>query len=134
MIDTKAVKEVEFNKQDFKVEWYSGTGAGGQHRNKHQNSCRITHVSGIVVTAQCRSRENSLNEAKTTILERLNNTQQGEVFEAEAANRKQQVGSGMRGDKIRTYRFQDNMVKDHLTGKQAPVDKVMAGNFQLLWN
>jgi len=43
------------------------------------------------------------------------------------------MGSGERGDKIRTYRFQDNIVKDHNTGKQAQTDKVMAGNFQLLW-
>jgi len=124
VIDSKAVSQVEFNKQDFKIEWYSGTGAGGQHRNKHQNSCRITHVSGIVVTAQCRSRENSLNEARTTILERLNQSHLGRVSGEEAANRKKQVGSGMRGDKIRTYRFQDNTVKDHLTGKQAPVDNI----------
>jgi peptide chain release factor 1 len=128
------IAEVEFNTRDFKVEWYSGTGAGGQHRNKHQNSCRITHTSGIVVTAQCRSRENSLNEAKTTILERLNKSSMGAAYQAESANRKKQVGSGMRGDKIRTYRFQDNTVKDHLTGRQAPADKVMSGNFQLLWD
>ena len=59
---------------DLKIEWYSGTGAGGQHRNKHQNSCRITHIpTGILATAQCRSRENSLAEARKTIEERLNN-------------------------------------------------------------
>lgn len=51
-----------------------------------------------------------------------------------AYDRKQQVGSGMRGDKIRTYRFQDDVVKDHNTGKQAKLEKVLAGNFDLLWN
>ena len=50
-----------------------------------------------------------------------------------ASDRKQQVGSGMRGDKIRTYRFQDDVVKDHLTNKSANVKKVLAGNFDLLW-
>ena len=50
-----------------------------------------------------------------------------------ASDRKQQVGSGMRGDKIRTYRFQDDVVKDHLTGSSASVKKVLAGNFDLLW-
>jgi len=40
--------ELHLTKKDFKVEWYSGTGAGGQHRNKHQNCCRITHIeSGL---------------------------------------------------------------------------------------
>ena len=51
-----------------------------------------------------------------------------------AQDRKQQVGSGMRGDKIRTYRFQDDIVKDHNTGKCASVAKVMKGNFNLMWN
>ena len=50
-----------------------------------------------------------------------------------ASDRRQQVGSGMRGDKIRTYRFQDDVVKDHLTDRTASVKKVLAGNFDLLW-
>jgi len=50
-----------------------------------------------------------------------------------AKGRKQQVGSGMRGDKVRTYRFQDDRVQDHNTGKTATVKKVMAGEFNLLW-
>lgn len=51
-----------------------------------------------------------------------------------ASTRKDQVGSGMRGDKIRTYRFQDDRVQDHLTGKTASTKKVLQGNFELLWS
>ncbi len=50
-----------------------------------------------------------------------------------AIERKEQVGSGMRGDKIRTYRFQDDIVKDHITEKVASVKQVMKGNFELMW-
>jgi peptide chain release factor 1 len=50
-----------------------------------------------------------------------------------ATNRKTQVGSGMRGDKIRTYRFQDDTVQDHRTGKTAQAKKILSGNFDLLW-
>ena len=50
-----------------------------------------------------------------------------------ASDRKSQVGTGMRGDKIRTYRFQDDSVQDHLSGKRSSVKKVMNGNFDLLW-
>ena len=120
---------------ELKIEWYSGTGAGGQHRNKHQNSARVTHVpSGIVVTAQCRSRENSLTEAMTTIKLRVDEIKNNKYNKQVAEDRRQQVGSGMRGDKIRTYRFQDDTVKDHVTDKSTSAKKVLGGNFDLLWS
>ena len=128
------IAEVQFNERDFKIEWYSGTGAGGQHRNKHQNSCRITHLAtGTIVTAQHRSRENSLKEAKDEILARLFKNKSNAHHMEMAKDRKQQVGSGERGDKMRTYRFQDDTVKDHRSGKQASTVKVLAGYFNLLW-
>lgn len=120
--------------QDLKVEWYSGTGAGGQHRNKHQNSCRITHIpTGTVCTAQCRSRENSLAEARNALALQVDKQIKTRYNNELAQNRREQVGSGMRGDKIRTYRFQDDVVKDHITGRTASVRQVLAGNFNLLW-
>lgn len=87
----------------------------------------------MIATAQCRSRENSLNEAKATILNRLNNKNVSEENEKMSASRQQMMGSGERGDKVRTYRFQDNTVKDHRNGKQLSLDKVLSGNFNLLW-
>ena len=50
-----------------------------------------------------------------------------------ANDRKRQVGSGMRGDKIRTYRFQDDSVQDHVTGKRATCSQILKGNLDLLW-
>ena len=129
-----APQNIAIADSELNVEWYSGTGAGGQHRNKHQNSCRITHITtGIVVTAQCRSRQNSLNEAMTTIKQRLNDITTSTYNNTVATDRKQQVGSGMRGDKIRTYRFQEDAVKDHMTDKSASLKKVMDGGFAMLW-
>ena len=125
---------VSIPQSDLKVEWYSGTGAGGQHRNKHQNSARITHLpSGIVVTAQCRSRQNSFEQAMAEIQQRVDNEFKQQYNSSIASNRKQQVGTGMRGDKIRTYRFQDDVVQDHISGKRNSVKKVLNGNFNLLW-
>jgi peptide chain release factor 1 len=133
IIDSTEVK-TKVAETDLRIEWYSGTGAGGQHRNKHQNSCRITHIpTGIVVTAQCRSRENSLAEAKTTIITKIDTISKNQYNNSIATDRRQQVGSGMRGDKIRTYRFQDDTVKDHMTGKAGKATKILAGNFDLLW-
>lgn len=112
-------KAVSFDPADFKVEWYSGTGAGGQHRNKHQNSARITHLpTGLQETAQCRSRENSKNEAMSKLTARITEMHNAEAYGAMAADRKRQVGSGMRGDKIRTYRYQDDVIIDHRTNQK----------------
>lgn len=134
VIDSKELTTT-LREEDLRIEWYSGTGAGGQHRNKHQNSCRITHIpTGIVATAQCRSRENSLVEAKQAIAERVDNKFKTIYNNELASDRRSQVGSGMRGDKIRTYRFQDDIVKDHISDKTASVKKVLAGNFDLLWS
>ena len=128
------VNEIKYSSSEFSIDWYSGTGAGGQHRNKHQNSCRITHIpTGIVATAQCRSRINSQEQAMSSIVEQLKLSATNAHNDAISVNRRQQVGSGMRGDKIRTYRFQDDVVKDHITGKTASVAKVLKGNFDLLW-
>lgn len=124
----------EYKESDFKIEWYSGTGAGGQHRNKHQNSCRMTYLpTGQTATAQCRSRQNSLEQAKSALLNTLSSQARKDFKFNLDADRKQQVGSGMRGDKIRTYRFQDDTVKDHNTGRSSTVSKVMRGYFDLMW-
>jgi len=128
------VVEKEYKDTDFRIEWYSGTGCGGQYRNKHQNSCRITYLpTGLVTTAQCRSRLNSLDQAKSAILSLLREADNNKSKVESNATRKNQVGSGMRGDKIRTYRFQDDVVKDHNSGKSGSVDKVLKGYFDLMW-
>lgn len=133
VMDPLTVQAVVFNDRDFRIEWYSGTGAGGQHRNKHQNSCRLTHVpTATVVTAQCRARENSLEEARTALLARLNGVSSSQAHQANAATRKLQVGSGMRGDKVRTYREQDGTVTDHRSDKKAALRQVEQGRLQLL--
>jgi peptide chain release factor 1 len=134
VLDPLVIREILFNERDFRIEWYSGTGCGGQYRNKHQNSCRIIHLaSGMIATAQCRSRENSLNEACQTILARLNSHYQKTQTGARANERSRQVGLGERGDKRRTYRFQEDRVKDHITGQEASLTRVMQGNIDLLW-
>ena len=133
VVDTY-VPEIKVDESDLKIEWYSGTGAGGQHRNKKQNSCRLTHVpTGTVVTAQCRSRQTSYSEALEVIKQRVNGNTTETLLNIQSKDRKSQVGSGQRGDKIRTYRFQDNSVQDHITGKRATCDKVLKGYFDLLW-
>lgn len=127
---------MKLNERDLKIEWFSGSGAGGQHRNKHQNCIRLLHVpTGIkVIGATERSRAANQKNAMDELDRRLNEMLLSSHTKDVAAVRKSQVGSGMRGDKIRTYRFQDDVVTDHVTGKTASVKQVMKGNFELLWS
>jgi peptide chain release factor 1 len=123
-----------FPDADFRVEWYSGTGKGGQHRNRHQNSCRITHIpSGLSRKAETRSRQNSHAEAMGALLEALRDQEQQARAGEQNALRRCQVGAGMRGDKRRTYRFQDDEVVDHVTGRSARCRDIMRGGFDALW-
>lgn len=120
--------------EDLQVEFYSGTGAGGQHRNKKQNSVRMTHLpSHTVVTASSRSKKANLEEARTELTRRLTETQRALAKRNTNDTRTDQIGSGMRGDKMRTYRFRDDRVEDHRTGRSARCSRVMAGHFDLLW-
>lgn len=56
--------ELHLTKKDFKIEWFSGTGAGGQHRNKHQNCCRIIHIETGLKAQGTESRERVANQKK----------------------------------------------------------------------
>jgi peptide chain release factor 1 len=75
-----------------------------------------------------------LAEATQAIQKRVDQLLQNRYNNDLASDRKTQVGTGMRGDKIRTYRFQDDQVQDHVTGKRASTKKVLQGNFELLWS
>jgi peptide chain release factor 1 len=87
----------------------------------------------VVATAQTRSRQNSYDQAMLSIQSAVDNSAKMLYNNNIASDRKSQFGSGMRGDKIRTYRFQDDTVQDHISGKRSSVKKVMNGNFDLLW-
>lgn len=120
--------------QDYLIEWYSGSGAGGQHRNKHQNSARVTHVpTGIVRTAQTRSRDNSLRSAMAAINEELDRIAGQAADAAQNGVRRGQVGSGERSDKRRTVRFQHDEVIDHITAKRMTIKDYMSGKMERLW-
>lgn len=132
--DTGQGAPVPLPEGDLHLEWYSGSGAGGQHRNKHQNSVRLRHLpTGLVVTAQCRKREESLRQAREALSERLSILAQTDTRGRENMVRSDQVGTGMRADKRRTYRFRDDRVQDHLTGRSAACSEVMRGRFDLIW-
>jgi peptide chain release factor 1 len=99
-----------------------------------QASCRLTHIpTGVTVTSQTRSRTNSLDLAKKEMLKRLTETELIENNNRVSLNRKLQVGTGQRGDKIRTYQLNHDIATDHRTGIKCSAKKILSGNFDLLW-
>lgn len=133
MVDTNP-RYLQRNDDDFRIEFFSGTGKGGQKRNKSQSCCRVIHIpTGLMEVRQGRSRESNQKDATDSLILALNAAINKDKHKKLSSDKKQQIGTGMRGDKIRTYRFQDDMVVDHQTGRKTKCSKVMKGRFDLLW-
>lgn len=119
---------------DVAREWYSGTGAGGQHRNKTQNSLRLRHLpTGMVVSAQHRSRQESEAAAWSQMEARLRALHAARAHEEVAVSRRAAVGTGAKADKRRTYRERDDRVQDHASGRQARLRDLWSGDWSALW-
>jgi peptide chain release factor 1 len=122
------------SEDDFAYRWFSGTGKGGQHRNRHMCCLELKHLpTGLKQVANGRSRESNSREAMARMLAELDRLKNEGTGAAENDVRSSQIGSGMRGDKIRTYRFQDDRVTDHRSGKQVTCKMVMRGEIERLW-
>ena len=126
--------EVEFdiNPNDLQIDTYRSSGAGGQHVNKTESAIRITHIpTGVVVECQDeRSQYKNKDKAMKILRSKLYEAEQAKQAAAIAAERKSQVGSGDRSDRVRTYNFPQNRVTDHrLTGdvRNFNISSVMNG-------
>lgn len=111
------MNELHLTKKDFKLEWFSGQGAGGQHRNKHQNCCRITHIeSGITVNgtasrSRVENQRTAFNELAKLVIDWYN--VQGNT-EREISN-----------ETIRNYHEPRNEVLDKASGMKRPYKEVV---------
>ncbi len=127
--------EINIDEKDLKIDTYRSSGAGGQHVNKTESCIRMTHLpTGIVVTcqderSQLKNREKAMKVMKSRLYDYYNSQYQSEYAE----NRKNQIGTGDRSERIRTYNFPQCRITDHRIGFTAyNLDEFMLGDIDAM--
>jgi len=121
--------DIEIKPEDIRIDTMRSSGAGGQHVNTTDSAVRITHLpTGIVVTASQKSQHQNRATAMKVLQARLYEEQRNARDSARSESRKEQVGSGDRSERIRTYNFPQGRVTDHRINLTLyKLDKVIAG-------
>jgi len=123
--------DVQVNEADLRIDIYRASGAGGQHVNKTDSAVRITHIPTGIVVAMQEERSQHKNRAKAMkiLRARMYEQQRASLHASRAADRKSQVGTGDRSERIRTYNFPQGRVSDHRINLTLyKIDRVMQGD------
>ena len=135
--EAESIDNIEINSNDLRIDTYRASGAGGQHVNKTDSAVRITHLpTGIVVECQDeRSQHKNKARAMSLLQSKLLSGAQAQQLQEQAADRKLQVGSGDRSERIRTYNFPQNRITDHRINLTLyKLDEAMGGALDQLFD
>ena len=124
--------DVQIDEGDLRIDVYRASGAGGQHVNKTESAVRITHLPTGIVVAMLDERSQHKNKAKAmkVLRARMYEQQRANLHAHRAADRRSQVGTGDRSERIRTYNFPQGRVSDHRINLTLyKIDRVMQGDF-----
>jgi peptide chain release factor 1 len=123
--------KVEIKEEDLDWKTCRGSGAGGQNRNKRETSVTVTHIpTGIVIRSETqRTQGENKRIALQLLKEKLGDVFNSSQQQALSSLRKEQVGSGMRGDKRRTIQCQNDIVVDHISNKQWDLKDYLKGKW-----
>ncbi len=125
--------DVDIKQDDLRIDFYRASGAGGQHVNKTESAVRITHIpTGTVVTCQDeKSQHKNKAQAMKVLASRILQAEQERKHNEMAADRKSQVGSGDRSERIRTYNYPQGRITDHrINLTQYSLERFMDGEIQ----
>lgn len=126
-------KEIQINPNDLEISFFRSSGPGGQNVNKVETAVRITHKpSGITVASQAgRSQHANREQALSILRAKLYEAQQIEEQMKLGSLRREQIGTGDRAEKIRTYNFPDDRITDHRINKKFHnIERVLEGNLE----
>ena len=122
--------EIELKPDDYRRDVFHASGPGGQHVNKTASAVRLTHyASGIVVSCQDeKSQHKNMAKALRVLKTRLYEAHREEEHRKRSDERKSQIGSGDRSQRIRTYNFPQNRLTDHRINQNWNLENIIAGN------